>query len=405
MRTKIDHLTIYDGKGGREEDASLLFDETGILAAGQGLEQSEAGETIDGSGLTCTPGWFQSHSHIALDGLPNMQAQIARDDNEPAVMASATRNCLRCLKSGVVAVRDMGTAFDVSIRLRDVIREGRLLGPHIYAPGRVICMTGGHGADFGIEVDGPHEARKAARGQIKRGADLLKLMATGGGQSRGMRAGVPQLTFQEIQAITEEARHAGVPTAAHAQGKEGVMNCLRAGVESIEHGVTLDEEQIELMVRQGTYFCPTLAGLWHVIQKDVKAGIPQYVMDKCKIQAETHFSGFQKAYKAGVRILAGTDAGIPFTYQDDIATEFALMSHYGMPVGDIITAATYTPAQALGVADRTGSIQAGKQADLTLVEGDPAEDLEAFRRVRRVYKQGRLVYQNDGSGDWFLPVL
>jgi len=405
MRTRIDHLTIYDGKGGKQQQASVLFDETGILAAGRGLENAEAGEVLDGGGLTCTPGWFQSHSHIALDGQPNMQAQVARDNTESAVMASAVRNCLRCLKSGVVAVRDMGTAFDVSIRLRDVINEGRVLGPRVYAPGRVICMTGGHGADFGIEVDGPHEARKAARGQIKRGADHLKLMATGGGQSRGMKAGVPQLNYEEIKAIAEEARHAGIPTAAHAQGKEGVMNCLRAGVESIEHGVTLDDEQIDLMIRQETFFCPTLAGLWFVIEKGVASGIPQYVVDKCKIQAETHFSGFEKAYKAGVRILAGTDAGIPFTYQDDIATEFMLMHRYGMPVRDIITAATYTPAQAMGVAEKTGSIEAGKWADLTLLEGDPEEDMEAFRRVKAVYKMGRKVYGREDGRDWFLPVL
>ena len=405
MVTRIDHLTVYDGRGGKEQEASLLFDESGILATGRGVREAEAETVIDGTGLACTPGWVQSHSHIALDGLPNMQAQIARDNPESAVMASAARNCLRCLKSGVVAVRDMGTAFDVSIRLRDVINEGRLLGPRIYAPGRVICMTGGHGADFGIEADGPHEARKAARGQIKRGADLIKIMATGGGQSRGMKAGVPQLNFEEIRAIAEEAQHAGVPTAAHAQGKEGVMNCLRAGVESIEHGVTLDEEQIELMVKQGTFFCPTMAGLWYVIQKGVAAGIPPYVVEKCKRQAETHFSGFEKAYRAGVRILAGTDAGIPFTYQDDLATEFVLMRQHGMPVREIITAATYTPAQALGVDQKTGSIEAGKWADLTLMEGDPEEDLEAFRRVRMVYKGGQLVYSSEKGRDWFLPVL
>ena len=159
MGTRIDHLTIYDGRGGKEQEVSLLFDETGILAAGRDVIQAPAEEVLDGTGLTCTPGWVQSHSHIALDGHPNMQAQVARDNSESAVMASAVRNCLRCLKSGVVAVRDMGTAFDVSIRLREAINEGRLLGPRIYAPGRVLCMTGGHGADFGIEVDGPHEAR------------------------------------------------------------------------------------------------------------------------------------------------------------------------------------------------------------------------------------------------------
>lgn len=405
MRTRIDDLILYDGRGGRMEGASVLFDENGIVAAGHGLRDAQAQTVIDGSGLTCTPGWVQGHTHIAVDGLPNMQAQVLRDDTEAAVMASAARNSLRCLKSGLVAVRDMGTNFDVSIRLRDAINAGKLLGPRVYASGRVLCMTGGHGYYFGIEVDGADEARKAARAQIKRGADLLKIMATGGGQSKGMKAGVPQLNYEEIRAIVEEAHHAGIHTAAHAQGKEGVMNCLRAGVDSIEHGVTLDDEQIELMVRQGTYFCPTLMALWYVIEKGEASGIPPYVVEKCKIQAITHFDGFTAAYKAGVKVIAGTDAGTPFNYQDDIASEFIKMHELGMSVKDVIVSATHTPAEAFGVADRTGSIEPGKWADLTLIEGDPEADLEAFRRVKMVYKGGQLVYSNENGRDVFLPVL
>lgn len=405
MRTRIDDLILYDGKGGRQEAASVLFDEKGIVAAGHGLKDAQAETVIDGKGLTCTPGWVQGHTHIAVDGLPNMQAQVMRDDTEAAVMASAARNSLRCLKSGLVAVRDMGTNFDVSIKLRDAINAGKLLGPRVYASGRVLCMTGGHGYYFGIEVDGADEARKAARAQIKRGADLLKIMATGGGQSKGMKAGVPQLNYEEIRAIVEEAHHAGIHTAAHAQGKEGVMNCLRAGVDSIEHGVTLDDEQIELMVKQGTYFCPTLMGLWYVIEKGEASGIPPYVVEKCKIQAITHFDGFTAAYKAGVKVIAGTDAGTPFNYQDDMASEFIKMHELGMSVKDVIVSATRTPAEAFGVADRTGTIEPGKWADLTLIEGDPEADLEAFRRVKMVFKGGQLVYSNENGKDVFLPVL
>ena len=405
MRTRIDDLILYDGKGGRLESASVLFDENGIVAAGRGLKNAQAETVIDGKGLTCTPGWVQGHTHIAVDGLPNMQAQVMRDDTEAAVMASAARNSLRCLKSGLVAVRDMGTNFDVSIKLRDAINAGKLLGPRVYASGRVLCMTGGHGYYFGIEVDGADEARKAARAQIKRGADLLKIMATGGGQSKGMKAGVPQLNYEEIRAIVEEAHHAGIHTAAHAQGKEGVMNCLRAGVDSIEHGVTLDDEQIELMLKQGTYFCPTLMALWYVIEKGEASGIPPYVVEKCKIQAITHFDGFTAAYKAGVKVIAGTDAGTPFNYQDDMASEFIKMHELGMSVKDVIVSATRTPAEAFGVADRTGTIEPGKWADLTLIEGDPEADLEAFRRVKMVFKGGQLVYSNENGRDVFLPVL
>lgn len=405
MTTRFDNLILYDGLGGREEGVSLLIEDDRIAAAGREVKNLPAPVVLDCAGLTCTPGWFQGHSHIALDGLPNMQAQIARDNTESAVFASAVRNSLRCLKSGVTSVRDMGTAFDVSIKLRDAIDKGVILGPHVYAAGKVICMTGGHGADFGVEADGADEARKAARMQIKKGADLLKIMATGGGQSRGMKAGVPQLNFAEIQAITKEARHAGIPTAAHAQGKEGVMNCLRAGVDCIEHGVTLDDEQIERMLTQGTYFCPTLMGLWYVVEKGAAAGIPDYVVEKCKIQAKTHFTGFTKAYQAGVKIIAGTDAGTPFNFQDDIASEFQMMNRLGMSMKDIIISATSTPAKAFHMDEKTGSIKAGKWADLTFMEGDPQQDLDAFKRIKMVYKMGRKVYERADGQDRFQAVL
>ena len=164
MTTRFDNLILCDGRGGRVENCSLLIEGDRIAAVDREVGNHPTETIIDCAGLTCMPGWMQCHSHIALDGLPNMQAQIARDNSESAVMCSAVRNSLRCLKSGLVAVRDMGTAFDVSVKLRDAIRENKLLGPHLYASGRVICMTGGHGADFGIEVDGMDEARKAARG-------------------------------------------------------------------------------------------------------------------------------------------------------------------------------------------------------------------------------------------------
>lgn len=405
MKTRIDNITIYDGRGGKELSSSILFDETGILAFACDISTLEADEIIDGTGLTLTPGWFNCHSHIALDGEPNMQAQIRKDNSEAAVIMSAMRNSLRCLKSGLVSVKDMGTAFDASIKLRDAINEGRALGPNIYPSGRVICMTGGHGADFGYEVDGADEARKAARMLIKNGADHLKIMATGGGQSKGMKAGVPQLTYEEILAIVEEAHKAGVITSAHAQGKEGVMNCLRAGVDTIEHGVTLDDEQIELMIKNETFFCPTLMSPYYVVLKGVESGIPPHAVEKCKGQVDTHFEGFRKAVDAGVRIIAGNDAGTPFNYQSDMPSEFRMMIELGMTVREVITSATYTAAQNLRLEHKTGSIELGKFADLTIMSGDPEDDTMAFNKVCMVYKKGKLLYKNKDGEDWFANAL
>lgn len=406
MKTRIDNLILYNGRGHKEDLTSILFDSKSILAVGKDVCNANAEKIIDGKGLTCMPGWFNGHVHIALDGKPNMQAQIREDDTETAVAYSAYRNCLRSLSSGIVALRDMGTNFNVSLKLRNDINGGKILGPSIYAAGKVICMTGGHGADFGIEVDGADEARKAARAQIKAGADFLKIMATGGGQSRGMKAGRPQLTLEEITAIAEEARKSGITSAAHAQGKEGVMNCLKAGVESIEHGVTLDDEQIELMVKNNTFFCPTLLPPYYVVKKGVETGIPPYVVEKCSLQVDTHFEGFRKAVKAGVRIIAGNDAGTPFNTQYDLANEFRMMVELGMPVRDVITSATYTAAQSVQQEKQTGSIEPGKSANLTIIQGDPEEDLSAFDKVVMVYKEGTPVYtNNNGVAQQFAVLL
>lgn len=401
MKTRIDNLVLYNGLGAKEEKSSILFDEHGILAVGRDAHQAEAEKEIDGNGLCCMPGWFNCHVHIALDGKPNMQAQIREDDTETAVAYSAYQNCLRSLASGVVSLRDMGTNFNTSIKLRNAINAGRILGPTIYAAGKVICMTGGHGADFGIEVDGADEARKAARAQIKAGADFLKIMATGGGQSRGMKAGRPQLTLEEITAIAQEARNSGISSAAHAQGKEGVINCLKAGVESIEHGVTLDDEQIDLMIKQNTFFCPTLLPPYYVVKKGVEAGIPPYVVDKCALQVDTHFEGFQKAVKAGVRIIAGNDAGTPFNTQTDLANEFRMMVELGMSVRNVITSATLTAAQSVQADQRYGSLEPGKAANLTIIKGDPEADVSAFDDVVMVFKEGNQVYIKENGIDHF----
>lgn len=401
MRTRIDSLTLYDGLGNKEELSSILFDKQGIIAMGAQARHADAEKVVDGKGLCCMPGWFNCHAHIALDGKPNMQAQIREDDTESAVAFSAYQNGLRSLASGVVSLRDMGTNFNASIKMRNAINAGRILGPTIYAAGKVICMTGGHGADFGIEVDGADEARKAARSQIKAGADFLKIMATGGGQSRGMKAGRPQLTLEEITAIAQEARNSGITSVAHAQGKEGVMHCLKAGVESIEHGVTLDDEQIDLMIKQNTFFCPTLLPPYYVVKRGVEAGIPPYVVDKCALQVDTHFEGFRKAVKAGVRIIAGNDAGTPFNTQTDMANELRMMVELGMPVRDAISSATYVAAQSVQAEHTVGSLVPGKVASLTIVQGDPERDLTALDRVVMVFKEGNQVYSKENGVDHF----
>jgi imidazolonepropionase-like amidohydrolase len=403
MIRKISSVLLYDGKGGKFENTAVAFDEEKILAVGDEAAAMACDEEKNAAGLCLMPGWINAHAHIALDGKPNMEAQV-RADNSPAQVAlSGYSNCLKALASGIVTIRDMGTAFNASLQLRETLKSRRLPGPRLVTSGMSICMTGGHGNVFGLEADGEDGCRRAARSQIKAGVDLLKVMATGGGQSSGMKAGAVQLSEREIRAVCEEARHAGRITAAHVQGREGVLNCLRAGVDSIEHGVFLDEELIALMVKQDCFFCATLLSPWYVVQYGVKNGIPAFVVEKCKGQVDAHFASFELAQKSGVRIVAGNDAGTPFNFHDDLPGEMKQMVKLGMSVRRVIGAATYTAAQCLQLDHITGSVEKGKMADFTIVEGDPEEDINALNQVRMVYKEGRLLFTNFENHPW-MPV-
>jgi imidazolonepropionase-like amidohydrolase len=392
MRTRIDNLTVYDGINGKFNNTSIVFDETAIIAIGPAANNSEADNIIDGKGLICMPGLVNSHVHLSIDGEPNMNTQILRENEADAAYA-ALRNAYMQVSSGVVSVRDMGAKYNVTISLRNAIDRGLFEGPRIYSSGEVICMTGGHGNLFGIEADGEDEIRKVARKQIKLGANLLKVMATGGGQSPGMKAGATQLIEDEIRVICDEAKKAGRTTAAHAQGKEGVLNCVNAGISSIEHGVYLDDEVVGIMKEKGVYLCATLLSPYYVTLKGIEAGIPAYAVNKCLEQVGPHWESFTRAYKAGVKILAGNDAGTPFNFHDDFPNELIKMVELGMPVREVIKSATYNPAECLGMLDKTGSVEVGKWADLTIIDGDPEIDVNNFKNVKFVYKNGQCIFK------------
>lgn len=393
MKTRIDNLIIYDGMNGKFYNTSILFDETQILALAESATNNlEADSTIDGNGLVCMPGLVNSHVHLSVNGEPNMNAQILRDKEADAAFAALRNACMQ-VSSGVVAVRDMGAKYNVTLSLRNAIDRGLFAGPRIYSSGEVICMTGGHGNSFGVEADGEDEIRKAARRQIKLGANLLKVMATGGGQSPGMKAGATQLTENEIRVICDEAKKAGKTTAAHAQGKEGVLNCVNAGISSIEHGVYLDDEVVGIMKEKGVYLCPTLLSPYYVTIKGTEAGVPAYAVNKCLEQVGPHWESFTRAYKAGVKILAGNDAGTPFNFHDDFPNELIKMVELGMPVKEVIKSATYNPAECLDVLDKTGSIEVGKWADLTIIDGDPEMDVSQFKNIKFVYKNGQCIFK------------
>ena len=384
---------LIDGRGSSPiEDALLVIDQDIIRDVGEASDfPIPAGaEVIDLTGKTVLPGLIDAHVHLFLEPVADpLSLAIQESDNMSTVRA--VRNAAKTLRAGITTVRDMGWRSFASLDLRNAVAQGIVPGPRILASGQFLTMTGGHAWSCGLEVDGPDELRKGARLQLKAGADLIKLMATGGILTPGVEPGSPQLNEEEMRAAITEAVNAGKPTAAHAQGTNGIKNAIRAGITSIEHGMLLDEEAVEMMLERGVYLVPTLAAPYWINLRGLDAGIPEYIWAKNKKVTERHQASFQMALKAGVKIAMGTDAGTPFNEHGHNQLELKLMMEQGMNSMQAIVAATQNAAELLGIGTQVGTITKGKQADLLVLNRDPLKDITALSEIHSVFKGGEVV--------------
>ncbi|MGE5560351.1 MAG: amidohydrolase family protein [Chloroflexota bacterium] len=388
---RITDALVWTG-GDKAAPADILIDNDrikAIVAPGA----TPAGEQVMSlAGCTVLPGLINAHVHLTMDGSPNPTV-TSRADGPFGAAYKAVAAAEKTLRAGVTTVRDMGASGFMDIALRKAVAAGTVRGPRMLVSGECICMTGGHGWDGGCEVDGPDEARRGARRQLKAGADVIKIMATGGVMTPGVEPGSPQLTEEEMRAAVEEAHKAGKRTATHAQGTTGIKNAIRAGLDSIEHGIFLDDEAIQMMLDRGVYLVPTLVAPYHIVRGGIEAGIPAFAVEKSKRVIDSHVASFDKARRAGVKIAAGTDAGTPLNAHGTLALEIELMVKAGMPVVDALHAATSVAAACLGLEDRIGTIEPGKYADLLAVKGDPLADPSALYNVAAVWQGGVLVHQ------------
>ena len=300
----------------------------------------------------------------------------------------------------------MGEKDHLDIDLRNAINLGVVPGPRIVASGQNITVTGGH-ADIslaiditcpqglgGVVVDGPDEVRKAARQQIKAGADVVKLLVTGGVMSEASVPGIQHMTTDEIRAAVEEAHRLGRKVAAHAQGCDGIKECLRAGIDTIEHGHILDQEAVDLMVEHGAYYVPTFAATYWMTVGDIAARIPPYAARKAKEAAGVHGQSFTRALKGGVKIVCGTDTGSPGNRHGFNAIELELLVKHGMSPMAAIVSATSVASECLGISKKIGTLEAGKLADLVAVATDPLEDIRVFQDIAFVMKDGEVIRSN-----------
>ncbi|SEM05351.1 metal-dependent hydrolase family protein [Haloferax larsenii] len=377
--------TVVDVDGVRE--ANVVVDEaTGrIESVGDRVD----GEERDASGLFVAPGLVDAHVHLMMDGRPD----VAGYKHEPVERACyrAAANLRHTLAAGVTTVRDLGAPGDVATSAKAAVAAGELDGPRIHAAGENIVMTGGHGHWFGREADGPGEVRKAAREQLKRGADVVKCMATGGVLTEGAITGAPELTEAEMRAIVEAASAKGIPTAAHAHGETGIKNAARAGITSIEHGMFMDAEAASLLVENDTCWVPTASAVREIVEAGVEAGIPEEAVAKAEDAAGRFEVAWEHALDAGVTIAMGTDAGTPFNdHGQNALREMELMVEYGLSPDEALEAATVNGADLLGL-DDVGKVAEGYVADLVVLDADPSEDASAWRTVEGVYREGTKV--------------
>ena len=394
MAYALTSARVFIGDGRVLDSATVLVEDERITKVAGGEFQIPAGyTTIDLSGHTLCPGFIDCHVHLILPGTPNPLKDI-KEANQYHSAWKAAQLAEQTLMGGFTSVRDMGGMDGMDLALRDAIAQGLIPGPRVLASGRAVVITGGHGWPMSREADGPHDFRKAAREQLKAGADQIKLMATGGVMTVGVEPGSAQATEEELRAAIEEAHKAGRKTATHAQGTEGILNALRAGIDSIEHGFHLNDEAIELMLKNGTALVPTLAALHFILENGVEAGILEVFVEKARRSTEAHKKSLMMAKEAGVLIGMGTDAGTPFNMHGKNACEMALMVKTGFSPAEALSAATLSAAKVLGTEQNLGSIEAGKLADLVAVKGDPLQDINLVTdraNLSLIMKGGELV--------------
>lgn len=386
-------------------EQTIVVEEGKILSLSAGYQiGSDQDQTIDLKNATVMPGLMDMHVHIESQTSPTRYVDGFRD-NEADIAFKSLPYAAITLMSGFTTVRDLGGS-GVNIALRNAIASGLVVGPRIYTAGKSIAPTGGHadptngvrrdlmgdpGPDQGV-INGEVDARKAVRQAVKYGSDLIKVTATGGVLSVARDGSAPQFQQDELDAIVETARDFGMHVAAHAHGDEGMKRAVIAGIHSIEHGTLMTAETMDLMVKAGTWYVPTVtAGMSAAAYAKIPGYYPLVVRDKAMQIGAQIQETFAQAYRKGVKIAFGTDAGV-FPHGENYR-EFLYMTEVGMPNLEAIQSATLNAALLLGVEKNLGTLESGKIADIIAVAGNPDQDITVMKDVIFVMKEGKVFKQ------------
>ena len=393
------------------ESGKILKEKT-IIVSGTKISDIKNGfvngssddQTIDLKSKTVLPGFIDMHVHIEGESSPSRY--LDRFTKNPADVAfKSTVYAERTLMAGFTTVRDLGGS-GVNISLRNAINRGVVKGPRIFTAGKTIASTGGHGdptngmredlrGDPGPKegvVNSPNDAKKAVRQRYKDGSDVIKITATGGVMSVAKNGQNPQFTIEEIKAIVATARDYRMLTAAHAHGDEGMRRAVLGGIKTIEHGTLMEEATMDLMVKHNTYLVPTIsAGKAATKMADIPGFLPPVVAKKAREIGPVSQVTFGKAYKKGVPIAFGTDAGV--SPHGENGKEFGFMHEAGMPIMEAIQAATITNADLLGMKNELGKLKVGFIADIVAVNENPTENVNTLENAVFVMKEGVIYKQ------------
>lgn len=393
--------TLIDGSGAPPQRGAQL-----VIQGGRIVEVRDDGDVpsdatvLDYSSQTVAPGLIDCHVHLTFSAGPDPLADLLVED-DAALLLHASHNARVALAAGITTVRDLGDRAGVARRLRDGIRKGIASGPRIMTAGAPITITGGHCHFLGMEADSEDDVRRIARLQIKAGVDCLKIMASGGRMTPGTNPNLPQYTVPQVRAAVEEARRAEMTIAAHALSADSIRVAAEAKVDTVEHcnwlargeGLAFDESTAVLMRDNGVAFDPTLTPVQSFLRSDPALRTP--VQARAIAIREELLTVFRRMLELGVTLVAGTDAGTRGSTLDRLPGEIALyVEQLGLSPVAAIHAATGRAAAVLGLGAEVGTLQAGRQADLLVVDGDPSADIGVLGRARAVFQAGRLVAED-----------
>ena len=385
------------------KNKSITIEEGYIKSIDSGfIKITENDNLLDLRGYTLMPGLMDMHVHFGQEYQSKSERPIKVERETSAIMAS--KHALTTLKAGFTTVRQVGDSGLVAISLRNLINSGQIIGPRIFTSGKSIATTGGHAdptngkdsdsydypvAEDGV-INGPYEAYTAVRQRYKDGADGIKLTVTGGVLSVAKSGDNPQFTEEEVEAVVKAAKDYGMWVAVHAHGAEGMKRAVIAGVDSVEHGTFMTNEIMDLMINRGTYYVPTISAGEFVAEKaKIDNYFPEIIRPKAASVGPQIGDTFNKAYKRGVKIAFGTDAGVQ--PHGTNWKEFVYMVKFGMPPMETIQSATISTAKMLDIDSTLGSIEVGKIADLIAVNGDPIQDINVMEKISFVMKEGKVI--------------